>query len=447
MTTADVADAVTAPPPSPFRKTKWSVVWLLTLTIFSALTVGGLLAPIQEAVKLDLGLSDFQLAMIVGSATAIPAAILSLPIAWMVDHHTRVRLLIILAAFWAVGTIATAFAQDFYSLFGARLISGIGAATAFPVLVSILADVCMPERRGRSMLLVSIGAWAGVAAAFAIGGTLFGWLEANPTALVPGMPPWRAVHLIVGIAASLLVLPLFLIREPTRHEVEQENPGFKQAISAFWKRRVFLGGLYVGNFAGGFAEGAAALWIGSVLVRQYDQSPGEFGGWVGLVILGSGIVGSVIGGVTADLSQKLKMRGAILLPALIATALTIPASAYPIMPNVTLFAWMLFALLLGGVIVNLVNSAAIAVLLPNEERATSLAALAIISKIVGGPVTAGVIAWMTLLFKGPTGLGQTLTWLGVITGIISLAGYWVAMANAPVQVAPTQGGGEGKGAP
>lgn len=431
MTTVEVADGAVPPLNSAFRKTKWSVVWLLTLTIFSALTVGGLLAPIQEAVKLDLGLSDFQLAMIVGSATAIPAAILSLPIAWMVDHHTRTRLLIILASFWAVGTVGTAFAQDFYSLFAARLVSGIGAATAFPVLVSILADVCMPERRGRSMLLISIGAWGGVAAAFAIGGTLFGWLEANPSAFVEGMPAWREAHLIVGIGAALLVLPLFLIREPVRHEVEQANPDFKQAVKAFWKRRAFLGSLYVGNFAGGFAEGAAALWIGSVLVRQYDQSPGEFGGWVGLVILGSGIVGSIIGGFTADLSQKLKMRGAILLPAVIATALTIPASAYPIMPNVTLFAWVLFALLLGGVIVNLVNSAAIAVLLPNEERATSLAALAIIAKIVGGPVTAAVIAWMTVLFTGPMGLGQTLTWLGVVTGIISLIGYLFAMRFAP----------------
>ena len=281
------------------------------------------------------------------------------------------------------------------------------------------------------MLLISIGAWAGVAAAFAIGGTLFGWLEANPSAFVADMPPWRELHLLVGVAAAVLVLPLFLIREPVRHEVERANPPLRVALAAFWSRRKFLGWLYVGNFAGGFAEGAAALWIGSVLVRQYGQSPGEFGGWVGLVILGSGILGSIIGGFTADISQKLKMRGAILLPALIATALSIPASAYPIMPNVTLFAWVLFALLLGGVIINLVNSAAIAVLLPNEERATSLAALAIIAKIVGGPVTAGVIAWMTVLFKGPMGLGMTLTWLGVVTGVISLIGYWLAMRNAP----------------
>lgn len=438
MTLSSAAAGVGASPPAPdtaFRKTKWSVVWLLTLTLFSALTVGGLLAPLQEAAKADLGINDFQLAMIVGTATAIPAAVLSLPIAWLVDHHTRSRLLVILASLWAVGTIGTAFVQDFYGLFAARLVAGIGGATAFPVVVSLLADVCMPERRGRSMLLLSIGAWAGVGAAFAVGGLLFGWLEAHPAAFVPGMPAWRETHLIAGIVAAVLVLPLLLIREPARHEVEQPTVALVPALRAFWKRRYFLGALYVGNFAGSLAEGAAALWIGSVLVRQYGQSPGQFGGWVGLVILGSGIVGSVIGGFAADAGQKLKMRGGILLPAVIATLLSIPASAYPIMPSITAFAWVFFALLTGGAVVNLVNSAAIAVLLPNEERATSLAALAIVGKFVGGPVTAGIIAWMTLLFKGPTGLGLTLTWLGVITGFISLAGYWVAMVCAPQPVA------------
>lgn len=38
---------------------------------------------------------------------------------------------------------------------------------------------------------------------------------------------------------------------------------------------------------------------------------------------------------------------------------------------------------------------------------------------------------MAVLFKGPGSLGLTLTWLGVITGIISLIGYWFAMPCAP----------------
>jgi predicted MFS family arabinose efflux permease len=438
MNTASItATAEGSPPPAGglFRKTKWSVIWLLTLTLFSAMTVGSLLAPLQEAAKADLGLTDLQLGMIIGTATALPVAILSLPIAWIVDHGTRTRLLIVLASLWAIGTIGTAFVQDFYGLLFARLVAGIGAGTAFPILVSILADVCMPERRGRSMLVVSIGAWAGVAAAFAIGGSLFGYLDANPLPVFPGMDAWRATHLLVGVGAALLVLPLFLIREPARHEVEQANASLGPSLRAFWKRRKFLMPLFVGQFSGSLAEVAAALWIGSVLVRQYGQTPGQFGGWVGLVILVSGIVGSVIGGFTADAGHKLKMRGGILLPAVIATAISIPASLYSVMPTVTGFALVLFALLAGGTVVNLVNSAAIAVLIPNEERALSLAALKIIGTVVAGFVMPPVIAWISTLIPGPTGLGQALAWLGVVTGVFSLGGYWLAMVNAPPAVA------------
>lgn len=442
MTTVEEfsGNAEVPPPPAPgaFRKTKWSVIWLLTLALFSALTVGGLMAPIQEAVKADLGLTYKQLALIVGTAVAIPVAVLAVPIAWMVDHRTRTSLLVILSSLWAIGTIGTAFVQDFYGLFAARLVAGIGAGTAFPVLISILADVCMPERRGRAMVLVSMGAWAGAAAAYAIGGTLFGYLETHPLPVFPGMDAWRATHLVAGIGAALLVLPLFLIREPPRYETQSASVAFGPTLRAFWNRRWFLGPLLLGNFTGGMAEGAAAMWIGSVLVRQYGQQPGDFGGWVGLVILLSGVVGSLIGGFSADASQKLKMRGAILLPAVIATALSIPASAFPIMPTVLGFALVLFALLVGGTIVNLVNTAAIAVLIPNEERATSLAALKLVATIVGGPIATAIIVWISDYMEGPGAIGLVLTWLGIISGVISLIGYWFAMRNAPQPVAKVE---------
>ena len=447
MTTVpiDPDSGLVTPSSSVFRKTKWSVIWLLTLTIFSALTVGGILAPLQEAAKADLGLNDLQLGLTVGLAGAIPATLLAVPVAWMVDHGNRTRLLIFLASMWALGAIAMGFVENFYGLFAARLVSGIGAGTAFPVLISLLADVCAPERRGRSLLVVSMGAWTGTAAAFAIGGTLFGYLEAHPLLAFPDMAAWRQTHLVVGIGSALCVLPLFLIREPHRHEVSNPNPSVREAMRAFWRQKAFLGPLYVGNFAGGLAEGAAAIWMGSVLIRQYGQSPGQFGAWVGLVILASGVIGSVIGGFAADAGHKLKMRGGILLPALIATALSIPASLYSVMPTVAGFAWVLFFLLIGGVVVGLVNSAAIAVLIPNEERALCLAAMKIVGTFVGGPVTAVIVGWVSSVISGPGSLGLALAWLGVVTGIFSLIGFWLAMANAPIP--PSEIGGLADTAP
>lgn len=437
MSAAEItgADDAVPMPTSPFRKTKWGVIWLLTLTIFSALTIAGLLAPLLEAVKADLKLSDWDLGLMAGMATVIPTAVLSIPIAYMVDHGTRTKLLAVLATFWVVGTIASAFVTGFWTFFFTRLIAGIGGGCAFPVLVSILADVCMPERRGRSMLLVSIGAWSGIAAAFAIGGSLFGYLTNHPGSGLLGLAPWREVHLYVGIGAGLLVLPLYFMKEPPRYEVERTSISVREALSALWLRKGFIGPLMFAQLTGGLAEGAAGLWMGSVLTRQYGLTPGEFGGWVGLVILGSGILGSVIGGFAADAGTKLKMRGGILLPALIATAVTIPAGAFSIMPTVTGFAWVLFALLTGGTIVNLVCSASIAVLIPNEDRAVTLAGMGVVNKVVVAGAVPPLVGFVASFNTSSHGLGQAIAVLGVVTGFISMIGFWFAMRGAPEVVA------------
>jgi MFS family permease len=228
---------------------------------------------------------------------------------------------------------------------------------------------------------------------------------------------------------------LCFLREPARYEVEQIRPSVCDAVRALSRRRMFLGNLMFGSLTGGLAEGAAAIWMGAVLVRQYGQSPGDFGGWVGLIILVSGILGSIIGGFAADAGAKLKMRGGILLPAAIATALSIPAGAFSIMPTVTGFGWALFALLTGGTIVGLVSSAAIATLIPNEERAVTLAGMSIVNKVVVAGIAPPIIALISSFDDGPRALGQAIAYLGVLTGVVSLICFWFAMRHAPEKVA------------
>ena len=41
---------------------------------------------------------------------------------------------------------------------------------------------------------------------------------------------------------------------------------------------------------------AAGIWAAPVLTRSYHQTPDQFAGWMGLVILGSGVVGAIVGG-------------------------------------------------------------------------------------------------------------------------------------------------------
>ena len=51
----------------------------------------------QEFARTDLNLSDMQMGLVQGMATAIPAALLSIPIGWMADHSNRVRIMLVLA--------------------------------------------------------------------------------------------------------------------------------------------------------------------------------------------------------------------------------------------------------------------------------------------------------------------------------------------------------------
>jgi MFS family permease len=426
---------IPASPPETFRKTAWGMIWLLTLTVLASATISGLLSPLQEAARLDLGLTDVQIGLALGLAVAAPVAILSLPLAYLVDHTNRIRLLIGLALLWSLSTICTAFVSNLAGLIAVRTLTGVAAGCVIPVIISLMADVSMPEKRGRALVVVSIGFWAGAAAAFAVGGGLYGYLTSHSNLTLLKLAPWRETHLIVGLVSLILSAPLFFLREPARFEVENAKANVATTLRALWSRRAFLGPLFVGQFSGGMAEGAAGVWVATILIRQYHQSPGAFGGWMGLVILGSGILGSLIGGFASDAGQKLKIRGGILLVATVGTFISIPAGAYSIMPTVSGFAWVLFALLLGGTVVNLNVSASIAVLVPNEERALCLTVLKSVGTVVGLGVAPPLVAWLGHQIGGPAGLGQAMAIFSVAVAMVSLVGFVVAMMNAPRTIA------------
>jgi hypothetical protein len=92
---------------------------------------------------------------------------------------------------------------------------------------------------------------------------------------------------------------------------------------------------------------------------------------------------------------------------------------------------MLGLLLTGGAVVALVGSTAITVLIPNEERGTTLALLSVIERLVGLGLAPAVVALGIWFYGSEAYLAETIAIIGVVTGAISLAGFVIAMANAP----------------
>lgn len=419
---------------TPVRRTAWRAVMMVSLIILMAGMVRLAFSPVQEAAKLELGLSDYQISLIQGIAAALPMALIAIPLGWLTDHSKRTRLMLILGLCWTVGMIGSAFAQDFASLFVTRMLAGLGTMSLVPVAISVLADQSTPEQRGRAMLFLGMGNTLGPALAFVIGGALFTAFAAGGLDL-PGvaLSPWRETSLVFGVASAVMLLPQFLIREPARHEVENASASLRLMIQALLRRWKFLLPLFVGQISVIMADAAAGVWAVPVLQRELGQSIGQAGALLGVLLLVAGVLGPVVAGFAADRGHKGPRRGGILLGAVIASAIGIPAALFPIFTSVPMFALVLFVLLAAGSMTGLITATAIAVLVPNEERGVCLGAFMILGSLVGLGLSPVLVSLGSQALGGEQHLGQALAIVGVIVGIVSLVGFVLAMRNAPLQ--------------
>lgn len=401
----------------------------LALTICSASAMRVVFSALQEAAKVDLALSDMQLSLVQGLAVSIPIAVLSIPIGRYTDRGNRLRLLIALGVIWSAGSIATALVSGFEGLFVARMLAGIGAMCAIPVAISIAADLSPPEKRGRSLLFLSVGNIGGGAVAFAVGGWLLQSIGSG-IPMIGGMAPWRVVHLLFGLAGLLLLLALPSVREPVRHEISEKiHTSLAPALREIWLMRRFLGPMFLGQLTVVMADTAASIWAAPVLGRHYGLEPQDFAGWMGAVLLGAGIVGSVIGGVAADAGQKARGGRGILTSAVVAAWLSIPAAGFCLAPGTTSFAMLLALLLTCGTITGLVTATAIAVVVPNEVRGVCIGLFVVVGGVVGLGVAPTLVTLVSEVFGGEDALRYGLAAVTATTSLLAALGFTFAMRS------------------
>lgn len=424
---AAVADIAVSEPTK--RRGVLPALLLLATTIGSASAMRTVFSPVQEVVAADLHFNDFQMSLVQGLALSIPIGLLAIPVGRMTDRGNRALLLFLLALLWTVGTALTVLATEFWQIFAARMLAGIGAFSSLTVAISLAADLSSPETRGRSLMLLSLGNMVGGAAAFAFGGSLLGYY-AHGAPLIEGLAPWRSVLLIFAGASLVLSLLLLTLREPARREISEASPVLSIALRELWDRRGLLAPLFLGQVTVVMADAAASIWAAPVLERHYNLTPEQFGGWMGLVILGSGIIGALVGGFAADFGHKSKIKGGILIGAVIAAALSIPGAFFPLVPTATGFAWLLLLLLTCGAITGLVTAAAIAVLVPNEIRGVCLGAFIVIGAIIGFGVAPTMVTLIGDVIGGQDALRYGLALCGAVTSIAATLGFATALIKA-----------------
>ena len=125
---------------------RWYVLALLTLVYTFNFIDRQILVILQEQIRVELDLMDWQLGLLSGFAVAVFYSVLGLPIAHISERFGRKRVVAIAIAFWSVMTALSGAARSYAHLLVLRIGVGVGEAGGSPPSHSMISDI-FPRRR------------------------------------------------------------------------------------------------------------------------------------------------------------------------------------------------------------------------------------------------------------------------------------------------------------
>ena len=417
------------------KASRYYAVGLLTLVYTFNFVDRQLLAILQESIKADLNLMDWQLGLLTGFAFALFYVTAGIPIARWADRSNRRNIVALAVGIWSFMTAISGLVQNYAQLLLARVGVGVGEAGGSPPSHSIISDIFPPENRAGALAFYSMGVNFGILFGFLAGG----WLNE--------VFDWRIAFMVVGlpgIAVALIVR--YTLREPIRglSENRQEStdsaPPLGEVLNLLWRRLAFRH-MALGAALNAFAGYSISNWTASFMIRTHEMTTGELGTWLaGIQGLG-GAIGVLCGGLFAERMAKKDVRWYMWTPALTGFI------CLPFMVGVYIVddAYMALALsVVPGVLFNVYLGNTLAMthgLVGLRMRALASAILFFILNIIGlgmGPWLVGVLSDSLLPTFGTDSLRYAMLYLLPIAMAWSVVHFFFAskhlakdLANAP----------------
>ncbi len=391
------------------------LVVVYTFNFIDRIVLGILVAP----VKLEFHLTDRELGLLGGTAFALFYTALGIPIGWIADRASRVRILSIALACWSACTAFTGLAHSFGQLFLARLGVGVGEAGGVAPSYSLIADLFGPTERGRALGIYSMGIPIGSALGVFIGG------------YIAVAVSWRTAFFALGLAGlALAPLLVLTVREPVRggHDAPTAASG-AASVREVWSHlagRPSFWFLSLGAASGSLMGYGLLFWLPSYFQRSYGLTLLQVSQYLGTVLFFGGMLGIALGGLMADYFGPRARRAYAMIPAL-SFLLILPCYliglSLPPEPVSFIFFVIPAALQLvwpGPVI------AAIQQLVPPNMRSTASAVFLFIVNLLGIGLGSLVLGWASDLLAARFG-AESLRYaiLGGTGFFVLAAGFFV----------------------
>lgn len=385
------------------------------------------LSAVLPKIHTDLGLTPLQEGLL-GSSFLFVYALATLPLGVWADRSVRKNIVSLCVGIWSVATVLAGLARNFVQLFLVRSVLGIGEAGYAPASLSLLGDYFTRAHRGRVLSYWSMGTLLGAAFGFTIGG------------LVADSLGWRWAFYVVGIPGLICAFLAWRMAEPARGAFDKEDKAEQadgaeaetmthggidknfwgtvarlRSIPTYW---VLVGAL-VFSF---FTIGGTSFWLPTYIVDDFGMTVTRAGLLSGMVLVTSGLVGTVVGGWLADTLQKRLPEGRLL----VATLGLLLGAPLVLLALLVHTLWLFVAVfILAGITLNFCTgplNAVIQDVIAPEMRSTAIGLSLLLAHLLGdaaSPFAIGALA-------GQMSLGTALTITAptslFIAGLVCLLG-------------------------
>ena len=380
---------------------------------------------LQEAIKVDLQLSDTQLGLLSGLAFALFYVTAGIPIARIADTHNRRNVISLALGLWSGMTVLCGYAANFFQLLLARMGVGVGEAGCSPPAHSIISDMYPPQRRATALSIYSVGINIGIMVGFILGGILNSYYG------------WRTAFIVVGAPGILLAIWVrATIEEPIRGAFDTqpnttEQGSLLHAVQHIYQNKA-LWHLCIAAGLCGLVGYGLTNWIPSFYIRVHGVDTAELGVWLAIGAGVFGGLGTFLFGYLADRLGARDRRWYMWLPCLGIIVFI------PIVCFVT-FTPHRQAALVGGLLLPFFTTAylgaTLAVLHSSFEprmRATASAILFLVINVVGlgiGPPLIGFISDILEPSLHQFSLRYTFVLVLPVTSVWAAAHFLIAAKN------------------
>lgn len=390
-----------------FRLTQIGQLLLLATATWAATYARSATGPLQEAMRQSMSISDNRMAILQGSAVAIPMVIGAIPVGLLADRISRKAILLVATAVALIALVLCGLATSYNGLLLARFLLGLSIGGMIVPAYAMGGDLVSPAHRGRATMVVMMGEIGGAPAAFALGGALLVYFSAPAAPTIPTQS-WASALLWMGGAMAIVFALLTLIKEPARREIVLDRAPLRSILPELWKYRKVAIPLQLGRATLYIADGAVLAWGAPLFARKFHMAADRIGFTMATALLLAGIAGPVLGGPLVDLCQRYggSRRAVMWLAAL--AGLSVPIALFAFAPNAEWAAVLLTLFLTLGFTIAAAAMTLTLIVIPGELRALNVG----VSLIVGSVFFLGIaplaVSGLSGVLGGQSALPQAL---------------------------------------